>query len=122
MEVILTVDEVLALQEIKESPALEIKTPAVPKLVALGYVRHGIDGHHAITENGRQALFYRRCFNELLSFSANPKMVIQLECEEWLCRSGHVQRKSVKDQMHFFDFEITQKGKDWIASVGVANG
>lgn len=115
----LTADEVHALESIKNTPARGIDTAPGPtaskRLVELGFARRGIGDHLTITEIGRNALFLRHCFSELVAFDANPKLIIQLECEGWLCKSGYVQRKSFKEQMHFFDFEITQKGRDWIA-------
>jgi hypothetical protein len=122
----LTQDEVHALESIRNTPVLGFNPSTAPvtlkRLVEFSFVRHGIGDHLSITEAGRQVLFLQRCFEELSEFASNPKLVIQLECEEWLCKSGYVQRKSTKDQMHFFEFEITQKGQDWIAEFGSGNG
>ena len=125
MKMILTMDEVQALQGIKD-PALGIKTSLVPdlskRLAEHGYVKPSSDGHLTITEIGRQALFNRHCFNELLAFSKNPRKIIQLDCKEWLNISGFIHRKSGSRQLHPYEFEITQKGWDWIAYCDSADG
>ena len=120
MKTILSADEVQTLEGIQNSYAIEFAPAIVPatskRLVEFGYVRPVTDGHFAITELGRQALFHRRSYSQLLAFAKNPLFVIQLDCQEWLTESGYIQLKSGNQQLHSFDFEITQKGWDWIAN------
>ena len=126
MKTILNADEVQTLQGIQSAYAAGYTSAITPgtskRLVEVGYVRRVTDGHLYITELGRRALFQRRSYSQLMAFAKNPLIVIQLDCQEWLSESGYIQLKSGNQQMHSFDFEITQKGWDWIANFNDGEG
>jgi hypothetical protein len=126
MKVNLTPDEVQALQGIQSAYSIGFAAPIVPgsskRLVESGYVRLSSDGHLSITEVGRQALFQKRCLTQLLAFSKNQLVIIQLDCQEWLCESGYLRLRPQNLQLHSFDFEVTQKGRDWVATAETVDG
>ena len=126
MKVILTEDEFIARQGVKDIPALGVRSAIAPglanRLLERGYLRDGMDGRYLITELGRQAIFNRHCFNNLLAFSIDPLMIIQFDYEEWLNMAGYIKRKSSSRYSHQFEFEITQKGWDWIAYLDAGDG
>ena len=121
MKIIVTEEEILVLQAIKEH-SIYVAEPALMPAITVrmmkhGYVRPDSQGQLILTELGTQALFKKQCFTKLLAFSKNPQMSIQMDIGEWLNMAGFVKPKIIRGQVFPGDFEMTPKGWDWIAFV-----
>jgi hypothetical protein len=121
MYVRLTTDEFDALEQIRKAYRRERPSACVARntkrLAGLKYVAYERDGHLAITEKGKQALFVKRCIDGLRAVAGDPLTKLDADVATFLGKKGHVTAGPSAD-----GFEITQKGRESLTNIDATGG
>ena len=60
------------------------------RLSGLKLIEYGRDGRVALTENGRQSLFLRRCISALRALSSDPQAALDADVALFLGKKSHI--------------------------------
>ncbi|TFW35677.1 hypothetical protein [Massilia horti] len=116
----LTTDEYDALEQIR-SGARHIKVNAcvgrnAKKLAGLKLIQFGRDGKLALTEQGGEVLFLRRCVQALQALAADPGAPVEPDVAQFLGRKAHIVPRTEGG------FAITGKGQESLADIAAQEG
>lgn len=117
----LTRDEYEALAQIGKAQKGERPSACVARnakrLAGLKYVAYRKDGQLALTEQGQQTLFIKRCIDGLRAVAADPSAKLDAGVATFLAKKGHIAPNAAAD-----GFEITQRGRECIADIDSRSG
>lgn len=116
----LSTDEYDALAQISRALRRERPSACVARnskrLAGLKYVSYGKDGHLAVTEKGKQALFLKSCIDGLRAVADDPLASLTPEVAGFLGKKAHIAPRSSSG-----GFDITQKGRESLADIDAAH-
>ena len=81
------------------------------RLSGLKLIEYAKDGRVALTENGRQALFLRRCIHALRAVTADPQAVLDADVALFLGKKNHIVA------LEAGGYAITGKGSESLADI-----
>ncbi len=81
------------------------------RLSGLKLIEYAKDGRVALTENGRQSLFLRRCIGALRALTADPAAVLDADVAMFLGKKNHI--VALETGGH----GITDKGRESLADI-----
>lgn len=112
----LSIDEFDALTEISKAKKGERVSACVARnakrLSGLKYITYRKDGQLALTEQGQQTLFVKRCIDGLRAVANDPSAKLDAGVVTFLSKKGHIASNASQD-----GFEITQRGRECLADI-----
>jgi hypothetical protein len=111
----LTTDEYDALEFIQRGAKHDRVNACVgrnaKRLAGLKMVQYGKDGKVALTDNGQQVLFLRRCVVALRALAEDPAAPVEADVAQFLTRKSHIAPREAGG------FEVTAKGRESLADM-----
>jgi hypothetical protein len=81
------------------------------RLSGLKLIEYAKDGKVALTDNGRQTLFLRRCVAALRALTADPQAALEADVALFLSKKNHLQALEAGGHA------ITDKGRESLADI-----
>jgi len=114
-ELRLTGDEYDALEWIRRGAHSDRVNPCVgrnaKRLSGLKLIQYAKNGSLALTEQGREVLFLRRCVESLRRLDADPQAVLDDDVVQFLLRKSHLAARAEGG------FALTERGRESLADI-----
>lgn len=113
----LSVDEYDALDEVRRGLKVGERVSAcigrnTKRLSGIKMISIARNGLITITDNGKQALFLRRCILALRAIAAGEAVTMGQDVEVFLGKKSHIVARATGD-----GFDITEKGRESLADI-----